>query len=74
MKAVDDVETGSAPGPEYLDARRVANRFGISRSLVFKLAYSGRLPSVSIRFPGARQGKRIFRVADVLKFLGRNPG
>lgn len=74
MKPIDDVETEGASGREYLDALGVAKRFGMSRSLVFKLAYSGGLPSISIRMPGAKQGKRIFRVAEVREFLRRHAG
>lgn len=55
--------------PEFLDAKGLRERFGITRSLAYALVADGAIRSVSLRRRGQVRGKRLFVVDSVREFL-----
>ncbi|MGA3169978.1 MAG: hypothetical protein ABSE62_03095 [Chthoniobacteraceae bacterium] len=55
--------------PEFIDARGLLARFGIKRSMAYKLLAVALIHGASIRLPGHRRGKRLFEVASVRRYL-----
>jgi hypothetical protein len=58
--------------PEFVDVVGLRERFGIKRSLAYKLLKDGAIRGVSLRRKGQVRGKRLFDVASVRDFLRGN--
>lgn len=54
---------------EFLDARGIEARFGLKRSLLYRLLADGSVHGLSLRREGERSGKRLFDVESVRAFL-----
>ena len=54
-----------------LTARQVMARLNVGRSLVYRLAADGILPSIRIRSVGSRRGALRFFASDVEAYLAR---
>jgi len=67
------IQAGSGP-VEFTDAHGLREMFGIGRSLAYQLLGDGCIRSVSLRRKGNARGKRLFHVASVREFLGKQRG
>jgi hypothetical protein len=79
VKSTNHLTTAPAkaddPGePEFLDAEGVQARFGIKRTLLFRLLAAGKIRGVCLREPGRVRGKRLFICEDLRAFLLSNVG
>ena len=54
---------------EFCDLDGLKQRFGIKRSLAYKLMGDGAIRGVSLRRRGSLRGKRLFDVQSVREFL-----
>ena len=66
-------EIDSQIEPEYVDCDGIRLRFGIKRSLAYKLMNEGKIKSLSLTSDGKIRGKRLFEVKSVREFLASCP-
>lgn len=55
--------------PEWGDARKVYELFGIGRSTLYRLADAGRITTTSLRERGCVRGKRLFFLDSIAELL-----
>jgi len=63
------VASGQWHDAEFTDLDGLRERFGIKRSLAYKLLTEGVIRGVSLRRRGSLRGKRLFDVESVREFL-----
>jgi hypothetical protein len=68
---VEDIEpvAGIAAEPEFIDAKAMKERFGLSRTHAYLLTQENHIKSISIRRPGTKRGKRLWSYASVKDYL-----
>jgi hypothetical protein len=54
---------------EFCDLDQLRAKFGIKRSLAYKLLNEGVIDGISLRRGKSKRGKRLFEIASVRKFL-----
>ena len=55
--------------PEWCDARRIAQIYGICKSTLYRLADEGRIRTSSLRERGKVRGKRLFSTDSIAAFI-----
>jgi hypothetical protein len=63
------VASGKWRDAEFVDLDGLRERFGLKRSLAYRLLTEGVIKGVSLRRRGTVRGKRLFEVESVRKFL-----
>src|SRR5215475_14125874 len=63
------VASGQWRDAEFVDLDGLRERFGLKRSLAYKLLNEGVIKGVSLRRRGSVRGKRLFVVESVREFL-----
>jgi hypothetical protein len=61
--------------PEWLDAKRITQIYGLGKSTLYRLAEEGKIRTSSLKERGKQRGKRLFSVDSVSAFIeGRATG
>lgn len=63
---------GATASPEFVDAKRARDLFGLTRSYLYNLIKAGSIRSCCIRQPGAFRGRRLFSCESIRSFLAAN--
>jgi hypothetical protein len=65
----DEVSAVASGKCEFCDVPGLKERFGIKRSLAYKLLNEGVIHGISLRRGKSKRGKRLFQIESVRKFL-----
>lgn len=55
--------------PEWADAKRIHDLFGIGKSALYQLAADGKIKTSSLRERGKTRGKRLFSCDSVAAYI-----
>ena len=68
---IEEIEpvAGVTAEPEFVDAKGLRERFGLSRTHAYLLTQEGRIKSICLRRPGTTRGRRLWHYQSVKKYL-----